>query len=364
MEGALRSHIGAEKYVYTCFFHVSTSFLFFILCVHVFLGRKRYECIYLLNSFAYTPYCSSFKGFAEKISLSVQLYRIYFFLGENSNIIHFVNSSEGKMRESCPPLSQVLLEVKQELWLRYASLQPIEESSGEDISRVVYGKTQRRTPKSSEAFKCTKYGRSSYSHNSNWEKLPSIVLDALDEEDWNSIIYPVSELKPYLNCLLLTSSTKSGESEETKEYDKAVGGQSSHLSILESYVQCRCAELPMRLQTEALVLRRHEEARRQFMGQLILLSQIKAYWIPGIPPERSGLNDHKLATEYSSGSSCHMQRCQKRIPELEQKIISEVMAKRKCSQRMTLMSAVAYALVNRLDELEESASKNESTHRQ
>lgn len=267
------------------------------------------------------------------------------------------------MRESCPPLSQVLLEVKQELWLRYASLQPIEESSGEDISRVVYGKTQRRTPKTSEAFRNTKYGTSSYSHSSNWDELPSIILDALDEEDWNSIIYPVSELKPYLSCLLLSSTTNSGETGQTKEDGEVVEGQTSHISILESYVQCRCAELPMRLQTEALVLRRHEEARRQFMAQLILLSQLRTYWIPDVPPEGSSLNDPRLATEYSSGLSCHMQRCQKRIPELEQKIITEAMAKRKCSQRMTLMSAVAYALVNRLDELEENASKNESAHR-
>lgn len=268
------------------------------------------------------------------------------------------------MPESCPPLSQVLLEVKQELWQRYASLQSVVGGRDKGISRATCGKTLRGYSKSCLSTASEEDCSCSYSSKNDEEQLPSIVLDALDDEDWNSIIYPVSELKPYLNCVAPISSPKRDAFGLTNKASSALGGSSSHLSILEYYTQCRCAELPMRLQTEALVLRRHEEARRQYMTQLILLSQFIAYWVPSSSDSTNGSNGSILSTDGPSECSSHMQRCQQRIPELEQKIMTEVMAKRKCSQRMILMSAVAYALVSRLGELEEDASRSFSKRKQ
>lgn len=161
-----------------------------------------------------------------------------------------------------------------------------------------------------------------------------ILLDALQEEDWESAMHPVADLRPYLSCV-------------TTEVD--VNVEQEELDLIEHYVQCRCAELPMRLQTEALTLRNHEQMRRQHMKELILLTQFVVYASPRDDaqevPSPSGMRSS--TREYEE----RMDRQLLLIAELERQIIHEVQMKRRCAQRMMLFSAVTTALVRRLEEL-------------
>lgn len=239
------------------------------------------------------------------------------------------------MPEECPALSEVLSEVKNELRTRFTSSNFEKRRSTKSEDKVIGLTTSGPSVSSNLEPSHTRI---------NWGESPQVFLDSLEDEDWNSIIYPVSELRPYLNCVV--PSKDSAKHSDLRDF-------SHHLLVLKNYVQCRCAELPMRVQTEALILRRHEEVHRQYMRQLILLTQFLTFSLAPL--------DLPEASEESAAMKKRIQQCLERIPKMEEKILQEAAAKRKCCQRMILMSAVVYALVDRLEEYEEADCKESKT---
>lgn len=165
-----------------------------------------------------------------------------------------------------------------------------------------------------------------------------LILDALETDDWNCIIQSENDFTPYLSRI-----SSSSRDEDEAKYD-----------LVDNYVRCRCAELPMLLQAEALSLQHLERLRRQNMKELILFSQFITFAEPktdGNDTMRLGESDETLSFEERA------LHCQQRIRELEQKVIQLGMSKRRHSQRMVLMSAVVFSLVMRVTEWEESSSR-------
>lgn len=233
-----------------------------------------------------------------------------------------------------PSLAKVLLEVQTELKSRFSPSYTGVTASSSQADETLTNPTSFTSGKEKPSGSC------SFSKRVDWGDSPRVVLDELTDEDWKGIIYPVSDLKPYLTAVLPHQAERGGQEESTY-----------NLYTLEHYVKCRCAELPMRLQTEALILRRHEEARQRDMKQLIHLSQSIVYCAPRAEDQQCSSTVHEtVSTELEQ----RFQRCQLRIRELEQKIAKECRAKRKCSQRMVLMSALVYALIDHLDEQQET----------
>lgn len=253
------------------------------------------------------------------------------------------------MTNSCPSLARVLLEVRTELQSRFSVSQVglTTSSSANDVSATDQKSPEEPCPSRKEkpSTPC------SSSKRVDWGDSPRIVLDELTDEDWKAIMYPVSDLKPYLTAV-------------TPQGDEGSSGQQGNLynlCTLDHYVTCRCAELPMRLQTEALILRRHEESRQRHMKKLIQLSQCMVYCAPrAMEPEQGPNAVHEAAT---TELEQRFHRCELRIRELEQKIAQECKAKRKCSQRMVLMSALVYALIDRLDEQQDEEMKRNRERR-
>lgn len=220
----------------------------------------------------------------------------------------------------CLSLSEVLSSVNEELARRFSPQLDGAEVEGHQKTERTWNSTESKRRKTARDCKSSM----------DWGNSPRVILDALSEDDWNSIVFPVGELSPYLDSVC--SSMK-----EESRFGTV---------MLENYVQCRCAELPMRLQTEALSLRRYEEQRRRHMKKLIELSEFVTYCAP---KPASAVTDDAQTHSFAA----RMQRCFQYIKVLEDKVIHAAAAKRHCSQRMVLMSAVVYALVESLSECEE-----------
>ncbi|KAG5509629.1 hypothetical protein JKF63_06334 [Porcisia hertigi] len=124
------------------------------------------------------------------------------------------------------------------------------------------------------------------------------------------------------------------------------------------YVQLRCAELPMRLQIEALQTRRYEHLLRQHTRELVALSEYMTLIgcnPPTLAPMPRGVSestqdlaqlpDDLRALLAEEEIVPRLERCKARIRELETMIRQDAEAKLRCCQRMVLLSEFVHALV-------------------
>ncbi|GET86995.1 hypothetical protein, conserved [Leishmania tarentolae] len=134
--------------------------------------------------------------------------------------------------------------------------------------------------------------------------------------------------------------------------------QPAEASELLQYVQMRCAELPMRLQMEALLTRRYEHLLRQHTRELVTLSEYMTLinrTPPTLAPAQRGFSEptpniaqlpvdlRALLAEEEMGP--RLERCKARISELEAMVRQDAEAKVRCCQRMVLLSEFVGAVV-------------------
>ncbi|CAJ1987234.1 hypothetical protein conserved [Leishmania donovani] len=178
---------------------------------------------------------------------------------------------------------------------------------------------------------------------------PPTLLSLLTPEDWSAVRRSLREdatLPP-----IAASATDEVES-------TSASFQPAAASELLQYVQMRCAELPMRLQIEALLTRRYEHLLRQHTRELVTLSEHMALISrtpPTLAPAPRGFSEpapnlaqlpvdvRALLAEEEMGP--RLERCQARICELEAMARQDAEAKVRCCQRMVLLSEFVQALV-------------------
>ncbi|KAG5484101.1 hypothetical protein LSCM1_05956 [Leishmania martiniquensis] len=174
-------------------------------------------------------------------------------------------------------------------------------------------------------------------------------LSLLTPEDWNAVRCPL------LRDATLTPTT-TGRADVVE--GTATSPHAVDTSELLGYTQMRCAELPMRLQTEALQTRRYEHLLRQHMRELVTLSEFMTL-LSRAPPTLAavprGTSDpasnvaqlpvdlRALPAEEEMGP--RLARCRARIRELEAMVRQDAEAKVRCCQRMVLLSEFVRALV-------------------
>ncbi|CAJ1006654.1 hypothetical protein Q4I28_001969 [Leishmania naiffi] len=172
---------------------------------------------------------------------------------------------------------------------------------------------------------------------------PLTSLSLLTSEDWSAV-----------RCSLSADPTLPSSAAGTTN---EVEGTSACLQLLR-YVQMRCAELPMRLQIEALQARRYEHLLRQHTRELVTLSEYMAL-VSRTPPTLAavprGVSEptpnaaqlpvdvRALLAEEEMGP--RLERCRVRIRELETMARQDAEAKVRCCQRMVLLSEFVRALV-------------------
>lgn len=237
-------------------------------------------------------------------------------------------------------------------------------------------------------------------------------LSSLKAEDWDVVLHPVGELRPYLTSTATASSEEKarrphqpsapatlgsgagggvrrcggGGAEAVKgnrnppDSDCSAsspqgrsdsGGTATHRppyveDAVVQYVKCRAAELPMRLQTEAMQLRRHEQNLRSNTKELIQLSEFLAYVDHRCPAELDTAPGHRGHAGQPSavGSSDltasvellvspveaqrRVTRAKERVAELEGLIKLQAGEKVRCAERMVLLSAMTALMLERV----------------
>ncbi|KAF8292855.1 hypothetical protein TcBrA4_0074570 [Trypanosoma cruzi] len=118
----------------------------------------------------------------------------------------------------------------------------------------------------------------------------------------------------------------------------------SNTTRQESSLQLRLAGLPMFLQTEALVLRRHEQQYRQYMKELIDLSECITMVCDGTlrhpsPNSASHVTEDSPAARRKKDDA--LQRMFRRAEELEVCARNAAVERVRSAQRMLLAAAVA-----------------------
>ncbi|RNF24656.1 uncharacterized protein Tco025E_02507 [Trypanosoma conorhini] len=109
-------------------------------------------------------------------------------------------------------------------------------------------------------------------------------------------------------------------------------------------LQSRLAGLPMFLQTEALVLRRHEQQYRQYMKELIELSECIAMVCDGTLRPQSPNTASHLAEDSPAArraKDAALRRMSRRAEEVEICARNEAVDRVRSAQRMVLAAAVA-----------------------
>ncbi|RNF12531.1 hypothetical protein TraAM80_00247 [Trypanosoma rangeli] len=109
-------------------------------------------------------------------------------------------------------------------------------------------------------------------------------------------------------------------------------------------LQVRLAGLPMFLQTEALVLRRHEQQYRQYMKELIEISECIIMVCDGtlrerLPNAASHIAEDSLAARRAKDAA--LRRMSRRAEEVEICARKEAVERVRSAQRMVLAAAVA-----------------------
>ncbi|CAM45682.1 conserved hypothetical protein [Leishmania braziliensis MHOM/BR/75/M2904] len=178
---------------------------------------------------------------------------------------------------------------------------------------------------------------------------PLTSLSLLTSEDWSAV-----------RCSLRADPTfpPSAAGATNKVEGTSASLQPVVASELLRYVQMRCAELPMRLQIEALQARRYEHLLRQHTRELVTLSEYMAL-VSRTPPTLAavprGVSEptpnvaqlpvdvRALLAEEEMGP--RLERCRVRIRELETMARQDAEAKVRCCQRMVLLSEFVRALV-------------------
>ncbi|CAG9571141.1 conserved hypothetical protein [Leishmania major strain Friedlin] len=171
---------------------------------------------------------------------------------------------------------------------------------------------------------------------------PPTSLSLLTPEDWSAVRRSLREdatLPPI-------AAGATGEVEST-----SASLQPAAASELLQYVQMRCAELPMRLQIEALLTRRYEHLLRQHTRELVTLSEhitLISRTPLTLAPAPRGFSEltpnlAPLLAEEEMGP--RLERCKARISELEAMARQDAEAKVRCCQRMVLLSEFVRALV-------------------
>ncbi|KPA76377.1 hypothetical protein ABB37_07719 [Leptomonas pyrrhocoris] len=171
---------------------------------------------------------------------------------------------------------------------------------------------------------------------------PSAPLSLLSPEDWTAVLRP---LAPDTPC------------------DPDAG-----LEELVRYVQLRCAEVPMRLQMEALQTRRYEHLLRQHTRELVTLSEYVTL-VARAPPTFAAAPRGGGGTTADASSSLadsaalpsdlrvlldpeevqhRLERAAERISKLEMMLRHDAAAKVQCCQRMVLLSEYMRALLRRV----------------
>ncbi|KPI89650.1 hypothetical protein ABL78_1231 [Leptomonas seymouri] len=190
-----------------------------------------------------------------------------------------------------------------------------------------------------QRFSCSAANASSSSSSSSSSSAPSTALSLLIPEDWASVLQP---LAPDTQC------------------DPCAG-----LPGLVRYAQLRCAELPMRLQMEALRTRRYEHLLRQHTRELVTLSEYVTLVSRTPPtlvaaPRGAPADAHQHPSDSSSLPSDvrvllapeevehRLERAAERICKLEAMLQQDAEAKVQCCQRMVLLSEYVRALIRRV----------------
>lgn len=178
---------------------------------------------------------------------------------------------------------------------------------------------------------------------------PPTSLSLLTPEDWSAVRRSLRE----------DATPPPIAAGATGEVESASASlQPTTANELLQYVQMRCAELPMRLQIEALLIRRYEHLLRQHTRELVTLSEhmtLISRTPPTLAPVPRGFSEpalnlaqlpvdlRALLAEEEMGP--RLDRCKARICELEAMARQDSEAKVRCCQRMVLLSEFVRALV-------------------
>lgn len=192
----------------------------------------------------------------------------------------------------------------------------------------------------------------------------SVSLNLLTANDWESVLLPITladdittmashrqkrrRSVPEQKMASITSGpVEKAEIEPDDDVDD------TEFMALLSYMRLRVAELPMRLQMEALQMRRYEHLLRQQTRELISLSECLALLSrrpPILLPSPHGEGNSAstsadgaaLLTEGDVFDRCD--RCRRRVQALEAMVRQSAEGKAHCGQRMVLLSEYAAAL--------------------
>ncbi|KAG5483529.1 hypothetical protein CUR178_07850 [Leishmania enriettii] len=177
---------------------------------------------------------------------------------------------------------------------------------------------------------------------------PTTSLSLLTPEDWSTV-----------QCSLRADSTLPPTA--SRSADALEGTSTRHhpddpCELLQ-YVQMRCAELPMRLQSEALQTRRYEHLLRQHMRELVTLSEymtLVSRTSPALAAVPRSCSEstanvaqlpHDLRALFEEEMDPRLERCRARARELEAMVRRGAEAKVRCCQRMVLLSEFVRTLV-------------------
>lgn len=195
----------------------------------------------------------------------------------------------------------------------------------------------------------------------------SSVLDMVEEDLRRRFAYPTSPAAslPSTSLSLLTpadwAAVMSPLAPDTHPARDAAASE------LMRYVQVRCAELPMRLQMEALQTRRYEHLLRQHMRELVTLSEYVALVSrtpPTLAPAPRSVSEAAAQQPQPAGAASlptdlslllspeevprRLDRAEERVKELEAMVRLDAVAKVQCCQRMVLLSEYVRALLRRV----------------
>ncbi|KAG5505336.1 hypothetical protein JIQ42_07544 [Leishmania sp. Namibia] len=177
---------------------------------------------------------------------------------------------------------------------------------------------------------------------------PTTSLSLLTPEDWSTVRYSLR-----VDSTLPPTATGSADALEGTSTRHHPGDPCELLQ----YVQMRCAELPMRLQSEALQTRRYEHLLRQHMRELITLSEymtLVSRTSPTLAAVPRGGSEQTtnvaqlpldLRALFEEETGPRLERCRARIGELEAMVRQGAEATVRCCQRMVLLSEFVRTLV-------------------
>ncbi|CAD2219653.1 hypothetical protein AGDE_02790 [Angomonas deanei] len=169
-------------------------------------------------------------------------------------------------------------------------------------------------------------------------------IDILTSEDIITVVRPLTDPTFYV-------ASNAGNLELEKD------DLSRLRKVNEVYLDYRVAELPMRMQTEALLLQKHEQEHSKMMQELIDLSEYMALtsseYPPVLPAELSLSTpppEDILAIVSKDSPTFRDAHCEQRIAELENNVGMQNILKIRCTQRMILLTEVAQRLHQKYQE--------------